>query len=247
MPPLSFLTRIGGEGYDLIRNNSVDHQSAASGDEDYEAPEGSQHYLKLSKNEREMIAMIKASQAFKKIVVVLNSSNAMELGELADDDAIGGILWAGGPGGTGFTALGEILNGSVNPSGHTVDIFPRDFTLDPSYSNFGDNTQTSTPDSTTGARADNSTMTYLKSGETTSTSTLNYIDYEEGIYVGYRYYETKADALNADDTNHQAGTDWYEGTASAKGAVVYPFGYGLSYTTFSEETCRPGLLQGTLS
>ncbi|MCI1735242.1 MAG: glycoside hydrolase family 3 C-terminal domain-containing protein [Bacilli bacterium] len=228
------LTRIGGEGYDLIRNNSVDHQSAASGDEDYEAPEANQHYLKLSKNEREMIAMIKASQAFKKIVVVLNSSNAMELGELADDDAIGGILWAGGPGGTGFTALGEILNGSVNPSGHTVDIFPRDFTLDPSYSNFGDNTQTSTPDSTTGARADNSTMTYLKSGETTSSSTLNYIDYEEGIYVGYRYYETKADVLNADDTNHQAGTDWYEGTASAKGAVVYPFGYGLSYTTFSE-------------
>jgi beta-glucosidase len=226
-----YLMRTGSEGSDIPTTNVVDDdKNDKVGDE---ASDGTKkytketHYLELSYNEKQMIKMVEDSKAFKKIVLVVNSSNPIELGAVANDDKIGGILWAGGPGGTGFYALGTILNGTTNPSGHTVDIFPGDFTKDPTYQNFGDNRA---------SQDDGTTTNYSLTAPTTAAAaditafnkdnTLNkYVEYEEGIYVGYKYYETMAsdkDAAKAGD-----GETWY------KDNVVYPFGYGLSYTTFT--------------
>lgn len=136
------------------------------------------------------------AQGFGKVIVLVNSSNAMELGFL-EDDAIDAALWIGSLGSTGFNAVGEILSGKVNPSGRLSDTYAYDLTSSPAYWNAGD-------------------FTY---------SNLNhhYVEYAEGIYVGYRFYETRY----VDNT-----TGICDEAAYAK-AVQYPFGYGLSYTTFA--------------
>ena len=118
-------------------------------------------------------------------------------------DKIQACVWIGGPGYSGIFALGRILNGEVTPSGRTVDTYQRDFTQDPTYQNFADNLV-------------NNGNTYLLSDGSNPSITEHYVDYEEGIYLGYRYYETRG---KDDDT-------WY------KNHVVFPFGYGLSYTDF---------------
>jgi beta-glucosidase len=236
-----YVMRTGSEGSDIPTTNVVDdYKNDKVGDE---ASDGTKkytkdtHYLELSYNEKQMIKMVEDSKAFKKIVLVVNSSNPIELGSVAKDDNIGGIIWAGGPGGTGFYALGTILNGTTNPSGHTVDIFPGDFTKDPTYKNFGDNRASQDDGTTTNysltapasATADQK-ATFTKTGELDK-----YVEYEEGIYVGYKYYETMAsdkDAAKAGD-----GETWY------KDNVVYPFGYGLSYTTF-EMTLKTTTIDG---
>lgn len=148
-----------------------------------------------------------AKRNYSKVVVVLNESTTMEIGDLKDDDDIDGIIWAGSPGSTGFNALGEILAGTVNPSGKTPDLYSRDFTKDPTFQNFainGENTYTG--------------VTEISAGVNGSTS-AHFVEYEEGIYVGYRYYETR---FGSDEASYNAN-------------VAYPFGYGLSYTTFSKE------------
>lgn len=129
----------------------------------------------------------------------------MELGFIEEMDGIDAAIWIGSPGSSGINALGKILNGSVNPSSRLVDTFATDFTADPSYKNFGDNL------------SDGGNQ-YMLGG---SGSGYYYVEYEEGIYVGYRYYETKAY-----DEADFGNDDWY------KENVVYPFDYGLSYTTF---------------
>ncbi len=182
-----FLSRIGGEGFDLPRTSS----------------EEGKHYLELDNNEIDLVRNV-TSFGFKKVAVVINSGNAVELGfaesgEFADK--IDGVFFMPGTGTTGVMALGEILNGTVNPSGHTVDTFASDFTKAPSFANFGDNSKTDGDQ----FKIDGNNADYY------------FVDYEEGIYVGYRYYETRGDV---------EGEKWY------KENVVYPFGYGLSYTTF---------------
>ena len=148
-----------------------------------------------------------AKRNYSKVVVVLNESTTMEVGDLKDDDDIDGIIWAGSPGSTGFNALGEILAGTVNPSGKTPDLYSRDFTKDPTFQNFainGENTYTG--------------VTEISAGVNGSKN-AHFVEYEEGIYVGYRYYETR---FGSDEASYNAN-------------VAYPFGYGLSYTTFSKE------------
>lgn len=189
------VTRIGGEGFDLPRTETS-------------------HFLQLSENERALIEKV-GSMDFKKVMLVLNTSTTMELGEVAADDDVDAILWTGFAGGNGMSALGEILNGSVNPSGRTVDTWAADFTHNPTWENFGaalggDAYTTSTTSLITGASIVNNESVY-------------FVDYEEGIYVGYRYYETAY-------AEHEAGN--YDGFLYDD-EVVWPFGYGLSYTTFA--------------
>lgn len=155
------------------------------------------HYLQLDENETKLIDEVKAA-GFKKVIVVINSNSPMELGGLNDDDGIDGIIWMGYPGASGLTALGKILSGEVNPSGRLVDTYERDFTKSPVWINFSDN---------------------MGTGNTFVGGNNNryFVDYEEGIYVGYRYWETRG---------FTDGEEWY------KQNVVYPFGYGLSYSNF---------------
>lgn len=198
---LVFIGRPGGEGGDLTRDMSV-NESGGSADE---------HQLQLNQHEKDMIA--KAKEKCAKVVVILNMSTTMELGALAEDEGIDAILWVGSPGAVGFASMGDVLVGNVNPSGRTVDTYAADFTKDPTYGNFGDAEYTNVE--ATGAQ--NRLMN-------------KFVEYEEGIYVGYRYYETAASVY---------GDNWYnEWKSSADKAtgtgVVYPFGYGLSYTTFKQ-------------
>lgn len=153
-----------------------------------------QHSLQLTAQEKAMIAF--AKQNCESVVVICNFSNIMEIGELQDDEDIDAILWIGNPGAMGLQAMTEILVGDVNPSGRTVDTWIYDHTEDPSYVNVLNGT-------------------YANS----DLISKDYYEYEEGIYMGYRYYETAyAEA--------QAGN--YPGFVYDE-QVVYPFGYGLHY------------------
>ncbi|MFC3927601.1 glycoside hydrolase family 3 C-terminal domain-containing protein [Streptococcus caprae] len=196
---LVVISRNGGEGADLP-------QSMA----DYEQGDADKHYLELQNVEKDMLNMVE--QNFDKVVVLINSSNAMELGFLEDEN-VDAALWIGGPGLSGLTAVGEILDGDVNPSGRLVDTYAYDLTSNPTYWNTGDFTYTNSEYVTTGW-----------DGKKT-TATQKFVDYQEGIYVGYRYYETRF----VDNTTGQIDEDAYSKT------VQYPFGYGLSYTNFKQE------------
>ena len=180
-------SRVGGEGGDLPQD------MYAAG---YSKTDDGRHYLELTQDEEDLLALIKA-QGFGKVIVLINSSNAMELGFL-EDDSIDAALWIGSLGSTGFNAVGEILSGKVNPSGRLSDTYAYDLTTAPAYWNAGD-------------------FTY-------SNLKHHYVEYAEGIYVGYRFYETRY----VDNT-----TGVCDEAAYAK-AVQYPFGYGLSYTTFEQ-------------
>ena len=181
------ISRVGGEGGDLPQD------MYAAG---YSKTDDGKHYLELTQDEEDLLALVKA-QGFDKVIVLINSSNAMELGFL-EDDAIDAALWIGSLGSTGFNAVGEILSGKVNPSGRLSDTYAYDLTSAPAYWNAGD-------------------FTYANLKH-------HYVEYAEGIYVGYRFYETRY----VDNT-----TGVCDEAAYAK-AVQYPFGYGLSYTTFEQ-------------
>lgn len=194
--------RVGGEGCDLPTDMS-EHAVAAE--------DKNKTYLELDSREIDMLKYVKAQKDagnINKIVVVLNTANAMELGFLNDASyGIDAAIWAGCIGDQGANAVAKVIDGAVNPSGRTVDTFVYDLTKDPTYVNF-DDTYYSNVDGSIGG---------YESG--------CFNEYEEGIYVGYRYYETAAaEALNG----NYAGFDY-------DSAVVYPFGYGLSYTTFEKK------------
>lgn len=190
---LVVITRIGGEGFDLPRYQG-DSEGAVSPDS---------HYLELDQNEIDLLTAV-TDGTFKRVVVVFNTPSSFEATFLKDsayaafEDKIDAAVWIGFTGSNGITALGEILNGDVNPSGRLVDTWAADFTKNPSFVNFGTGCLPDTTDKYDGG------MYYS-------------VDYEEGIYVGYRYYETRGET---------DGENWYNAN------VVYPFGYGLSYTTF---------------
>lgn len=179
----------------------------------------SEHILQLSDAEEDLIRHAKKN--FKKVVVLINSANILEVGELndektADNLGVDAILHIAHVGNDGAAAIGRILNGEVNPSGHTVDTWARDFKKGPYWNNFG----------TTGNVNDPENLKMYLQG---SDENLNFysVEYREDIYMGYRFYETVADDLN--DGEPGAGDKWYAEN------VVYPFGYGLSYTSFEWE------------
>lgn len=191
------LTRKGGEGADVPMDMA-----------DYSGSEAGRSYLELTPNEEDLLAM--AEENFENVVVILNSPNVMELGFL-EDEGIDAALWIGTPGSTGCNAVGNVLTGAVNPSGKTADTFAYDLTSAPSYYNFG------AYDYDNVSYTDTSMFAGTGSSET-GTNPYHYVEYVEGIYVGYRYYETAAE----------------DGYIDYDSTVQYPFGYGLSYTTFDE-------------
>jgi beta-glucosidase len=195
--------RVGGEGLDLPTDMKADGVIYNDNSKDYEDfPKGT-HYLELSQSEKDMIDLV--TKNFEKVVLVYNGANAFELNFAKDYPQIKSVLWVPHPGQAGFEALGEVLAGKTNPSGRTADTFLTDLTANPTWNNFGnfeyDNVKEFEVDSARGVRFP------------------HFVNYNEGIYVGYRYYETAAD----------------EGLIDYDSVVQYPFGYGLSYTSFDEK------------
>ena len=194
------ITRIGGEGFDLPRYQG-DTEGAVSEDS---------HYLELDQNEIDLLTAV-TDGSFGKVIVVFNIPSAFEAAFLEDTayapfaDKIDAAVWTGFAGGEGIMALGKILNGEVSPSGRLVDTWAADFSKDPTFVNFGTGPSPAYSDKYTNGQ-------------------YYFVDYEEGVYVGYRYYETRA---------LTDGEDWYAEN------VVYPFGYGLSYTQFAWEVGQP--------
>jgi beta-glucosidase len=257
------------------------------------------HYYSLDDNEKELIKYTKAR--FEKVIVIVNSAHPIELGALNEEKTtsnlgVDAILWMGHPGKTGAMALGEVLNGTVNPSGHTSDVYPVDFSKDPTWANFKGNVQSQlvsgymlkqtngvweydldanenkqqqlyidkfyTPEQLNTPNFSQVNVVALSDSSFTSPDYLKYaqvtdmtgkivavngpnngaqyyatLDYEEGIYVGYRWYETAYAEIKAGNyvpdgydsiVNLTERADkWYSDN------VVYPFGYGLSYTEFN--------------
>lgn len=157
-------------------------------------------YLQLDDDERAMLKM--ASDNFDKVVVLLNTQNPMELADL-EDDSIDAVMWIGSLGQTGAGGVAEALNGTVNPSSHLPDTYAYDLKSAPSSANFGSYA--------------------IVNG--TDRFTSSYMAYAEGIYVGYRYYETRYEDVVL---GNEARSN-YDYTKQ----VAYPFGYGLSYTDFT--------------
>ncbi len=236
---LIVISRIGGEGFDLPRNMK---NKAGTGAVD--GANADDHYLQLDNNERALVKKVCSLENIKHVIVLINSSAAFELGFLDDaghyayDKKIDGALWIGGPGNSGIMALGRVLTGEVNPSGRLVDTYARDFTRDPTFKNIGNNMLTEKKGK------------YVVSGdqymESASKSYPYYfVDYEEGIYVGYRYYETRGytegDGAISDyavkGTTTTAWNSWYSAS------VVFPFGYGLSYTSFEQKILNKSELE----
>ncbi len=210
-------TRIAGEGFDLPRSmNDPDVVGARNPDD---------HFLQLDANETALLAAVCAAP-FKKVIVLLNVATSMELGFLenpayyAYQSKIDAAIWMGFPGETGTVALGNILNGNVNPSGRTVDTYAYDFKKDPTWNNFGDNRITGNYKK--GILGGD--QYYTMNGTNRQIEFYYFVHYEENIYFGYRYYETRA----VQPAQGDAPT-WYEDN------VVYPFGHGMSYTQFSWE------------
>ena len=204
------IARSGGEGFDLPRDVNQEmadnlYFSYTNNSEEYTDFEDGQGYLELTRPEKDMIELAKKTST--KTIVVINAANVFQLGDLQDDPEIDAIVWAIPGGQVGFNALGRILDGEVNPSAKTPDTFPRDIKEGPAANNFGDFQYTNM---TEFAQEDP-----FNKGTQTQPSFVNYND---SIYVGYRWYETAA----------------AEGVIDYSNEVVYPFGFGLSYTTFSQ-------------
>lgn len=204
---LVVIGRSSGEGSDLAMNLSDDnnftigengeHVTFSTQEDDLDAEKS---YLELSN--REIAMLDEVTKDFKDVIVVINSAQPMELGWLDQYDNIKGAIYCPSPGQVGFRSLGKILSGEVNPSGHLVDTFVYDLHAIPTINNSGSFHYTDYEDVT--GSADN---------------IVPFVNYNEGIYVGYKFYETAA----------------AEGLIDYDEVVQYPFGYGLSYTSFDAE------------
>ncbi|WP_024627298.1 glycoside hydrolase family 3 protein [Bifidobacterium sp. A11] len=204
------LARVGGEGYndmpqdmsqlpaDKYRNNSDKYADFQSGES----------YLQTSRTERDMIDLV--CRNFDKVIFLYNGSNPMQLGFLKDHPQIRAALWVPAPGNVGFDSLGEILSGRINPSGRTTDTFLYDMRKAPWWNNAA---------ATDYENLKSKAVSLPVAKGITFKLKPSYINYVEGIYVGYKYYETAAS----------------EGAIDYDSTVQFPFGYGLSYTSFSQQ------------
>lgn len=198
----------------VVRNGSENLDKRTVGYDD-----GTPHYLALTQAEKDTIKF--ARESCGSVVLILNTANPMELAPaMAGDYEADAILWVGTTGSRGFESMAKILAGEVNPSGRLTDTYPTDFTKDPTYYTFGS------------FEYDNCPVEDVVMVPTMNIGTYNahYVEYREGVYVGYRYYETAA----AEDPSFVYGTLDGQGGIAEAGAVAYPFGYGLSYTSFEQ-------------
>ena len=200
------LSRKAGEGHNDIpmdvRKAAYDNNS----DEYDDFPEG-EHYLQLSQTERDMVDMVCSN--FDNVIVVYNGANQFELGFADEYPQIKSVVWCPGTGNVGFDALGKVFSGEVNPSGKTPDTFIYDMTTAPWWNNGEKIEYTNLADLAVEGMNAGTAQVYAPA----------FTNYVEGIYVGYKYYETAA----------QEGAIDYDKT------VQYPFGYGLSYTEFEQK------------
>ena len=221
------ISRSGGEGQDVptdmkavidgtydprdeVANGNSNYNYFAcnyTNNGDYDDFDEGESYLELSNTEEAMIE--KVCSEFDDVVVVINANNPMELGWVDQYDSIGAVILAPGTGETGMAALGDILNGTVNPSGRTVDTYVYDLTQTPTYNNYGGFLFNNVED----------LQAEFTEADADYQGVQSFVNYVEGIYVGYKFYETAAE----------------ENLIDYDEMVQYPFGYGLSYTTFSEE------------
>ena len=206
------LSREGGESNDLYRP-----------DQDSEGIS----QLALHKDERDMLDLVKQYKdngTFKKVIVLLNTSNPMEV-HWFDDYGVDAALWIGGPGNsTGFRGVPDLLTGAANPSGRLVDTYATNSLSAPAVVNFGEFVYENRSEVVSGVTDNASECIY-------------YIVNQEGIYVGYKYYETRYEdvILGQGDADANVGIWASQGnTWDYADEVAYPFGYGLSYTTFEQ-------------
>ena len=200
------LSRKAGEGHNDI---PMDVSKAAydnNSDEYDDFPEG-EHYLQLSQTERDMVDMVCSN--FDNVIVIYNGANQFELGFADEYPQIKSVVWCPGTGNVGFNALGKVFSGEVNPSGKTPDTFIYDMTTAPWWNNAEKTEYTNLADMAVEGMNAGTAQVYAPA----------FTNYVEGIYVGYKYYETAA----------QEGAIDYDKT------VQYPFGYGLSYTEFEQK------------
>ena len=213
------ISRSGGEGADLPHDmgalmdgtwnqgTKYTNGSYQNNSSEYDDFTDGQTYLELSQTERDLVDMV--CSEFENVIVVYNGANTFELGWTEEYDQIKSVLLCAGAGATGFNALGDILAGNVNPSGKTTDTWVRDLTQTPYYNNIGHFAYTNTQETEEAA---------LASWEAAD-GIVSFVNCTEGIYTGYRFYETAAE----------------EGLIDYGEQVMYPFGYGMSFTTFTQE------------
>lgn len=225
---LVVLGRSGGEGQDIpkdmnaiinetydIRNEVADGNenygyfgaSYYSNSENYDDFDLGESYLELSNTEEAMLDLV--CENFDQVIVLINANNTMELGWVEQYESIDSLILAPGTGKTGMLALGRILSGEVNPSGKTVDTYVYDLTDSITYNHTGNFSYNNVDD----------LKTAFTEADEAYQGNIAFVDYAEGIYLGYKFYETAA----------------AEGLINYEDKVQYPFGYGLSYTTFSQQ------------
>lgn len=217
---LVVLSRDSSEAADY----SVNMTNATEGDS-FERP------LALSEYEKAMIELAKEHST--KVVVLINASNAMEIGDLKGDDEIDAIAWVGHPGINGFLGVADVLSGEANPSGHLSDTYASFSNSSPAMVNWGVYLYTNSSQS-----GESNALTEENKGDW-------YVVESEGIYSGYKYYETRYEDSVLGQGNATATDGAYgSNTWKYEYEVVYPFGYGLSYTTFEQTldsvTCEVG-------
>lgn len=249
------ITRVGGEAFDLPQTMAATSSTWSSGytyDNNastlgtYVTPgarERTDHYLQLDQNEANLIK--EAGEYFDNVIVLINSATPIELGFLDDVNHyayhknVKAALWVGYPGQYGADGIGRVLAGTANPSGSLPDVFPRNILSNPAMMNFGKDAsniiKATAGDTLAVSGAAN--RYWRTDAATQQTPNYNYVEYQEDMYVGYRYYETRwqeiynATAGNA-DAKKAAADAWY------KENVVYPLGYGMSYSSFSMEILK---------
>ena len=216
------ITRVGGEGADLPTNMKAETITYKNNSKDYDDFQDGEHFLQLSKTERDMLDLV--TKNFSKVTLVYNGANTFQFDFLSNYPQIKSVLWCPPAGQTGFSALGDVLAGETNPSGKTSDTFVKDLTKTPVFNNTdGAAAASSSSVGADGAfvydNVDDLAAKYTGFTGQETTVLPSFVNYVEGIYVGYKFYETAADEglINYDDT------------------VIYLFGYGLSYTSFEQK------------
>ena len=202
------ITRVGGEGADLPMDMTADGITYTNNSEDYADFQKGESFLQLSQTERDMIDLV--TKNFSKVTLVYNGANTFQFDFLSDYPQIKSVVWCPPAGQTGFSALGDVLAGETNPSGKTSDTFLKDLTQSVSYNNFGLFEYTN---------MDDLAAKYTGFTGDEVTAIPGFVNYTEGIYVGYKFYETAA----------------AEGAIDYDSMVAFPFGYGLSYTSFEQK------------
>lgn len=238
------IARVGGEGADLPNDMGAVAKVAYDGEAgeepwtsgsyfqgtkytkgyyknngDYEDFGEGSTYLELSQTEKDLVELVTSN--FDDVIIVYNGANPLEMGWINDYEQIKGLIVCPGAGATGFNSLGSVLKGAVNPSAKTVDTWVYDLTAAPYFHNIGHFAYDNVEDVTTAA----------KNWWEAADGVVSFVDYVESIYVGYKFYETAA----------------VEGLIDYDSTVQFPFGYGLSYTTFEQTMGELTVSGGSIS